>query len=106
MHPTSQNQRHEFEQVDISPRTKIQHNNNRNTPENRTVKVEYSIMRNIMESATETELRGLFENYQKERSIQTALAEMGHSQTPTPVATDNTAANRIVNVTEKKDTQK
>ena len=31
-----------------------------------------------------------------------ALAEMGRPQPPTPVATDNTAANRIVNGTSKK----
>ena len=33
--------------------------------------------------------------------MRTALAEMGHLQPPTPMATDNTAANSIVNGTEK-----
>ena len=50
-----------------------------------------------MASATEAELRGVFEIYQKSTSMRTALAEMGHLQPPTPVATDNTAANIIVN---------
>ena len=41
-----------------------------------------------MASDTEAELGGLFENYQKETSKRTALAEMGHQQPPT---TENTA---------------
>ena len=44
-----------------------------------------------------SELGGLFENCQKETSTRTALADMGHLQPPTPVATNNKAANRIVN---------
>ena len=61
------------------------------------VDVECSIMRNVMESATESELGGLFENFQKKTSTRTALAEMGHQQSPTPLPTDNTMANSIVN---------
>ena len=53
-----------------------------------------------MASAIEAELGGLFENFQKSTSMRTALAEMGHLQSPTPVATDNTAANSIVNGTD------
>ena len=63
--------------------------------------VECSIMINVMASATEVELGGLFENCQKATSTNTALVYMGHLQPPTPVATDNTAANSIVNGTEK-----
>ena len=55
-----------------------------------------------MESATEEELGGFFENCQKSTSMRTALAKMGHQQPPTPMAMDNTAANRIVNGTTKK----
>ena len=43
----------------------------------------------FMASATEAELGGLFEKYQKSTSMRTALAEMGHQQPPTPVAIDN-----------------
>ena len=68
-------------------------------PENGPVYVECSIMRNVMELATEAELVGIFENCQKATSTRTALAEMGHLQPSTPVSTDNTAANRIVNGT-------
>ena len=52
-----------------------------------------------MASATEAELRGVFEIYQKSTSMRTALAEMGHLQPPTPVATDSAVANSIVNGT-------
>ena len=54
-------------------------------------------MRNVMASATEAELGGFFENCQRVKSIRTALAEMGHPQPPTLVATYNTVTNRIVN---------
>ena len=70
-------------------------------PENGPVHVECRIMINVMVSATEAELGGLFENVQKETSMRTDLAEMVHLQPTTPVATDNTAANSIVNGTAK-----
>ena len=54
-----------------------------------------------MASASEAELGGVFENCQNVTSMLTALAEMGHSQTPTLVITDNTASNIIVNGTAK-----
>ena len=68
---------------------------------NASVHVEFSIMRNVIASATEAELGVLFENCQKATSMITALAEMGHQQTPTPVASDNAAVNSIVNGTAK-----
>ena len=42
-------------------------------------------------------MRGLFENYQKGAFVSTALSEMVNQQPPTLVATENTAANIIVN---------
>ena len=48
------------------------------------------------------ELGGLFENCPKSTSMRTDLADMGHLQTHTPVATYNTAANSIFNGTAKK----
>ena len=68
-------------------------------PDNGPVHVECSIVRNFMASAPEAEMGGLFENCQKSTSMRTALADMGHLQPTTPVATDNTAANSIVNRT-------
>ena len=61
------------------------------------IHVECSIMRNVMESSTEAELGGLFENYQKSTSIPTKLAEMGHPQPLNKVETYNSISNRIVN---------
>ena len=54
-----------------------------------------------MESDTEAEFGGLFENFQKATSKRTELADMGHQQLPTPVATYNTLAKIIVNGTAK-----
>ena len=70
-------------------------------PDNGPMHVECSIMINVMASATESELGGLFENCHKATSTRTALAEMGHQQPTTPVAKDNIAENSIVNRTEK-----
>ena len=70
-------------------------------PNNVPVHVECIIMRNLMASATESELRGLFENFHKATHIRTELAEMGKQQPPTLVAKYNTAANSIVNGTAK-----
>ena len=54
-----------------------------------------------MASDTEAELGGLFENFHKATATRMALEEMGHQRPPAPVATDNTAANSIVNGTTK-----
>ena len=70
-------------------------------PENGPVHVECSIMRNVMASATESELGGQFENCQTETSMITALSEMGHPQPPKIMETDNTSANSIDYGTEK-----
>ena len=43
-------------------------------PENGPVHVEFSIIRDVMASPTETELGGLFENCQKATSIKSSLA--------------------------------
>ena len=54
-----------------------------------------------MASDTKSELVGLFENFQKATYMKAYLADMGQLQPPTLVATNNTAANSIVNGTEK-----
>ena len=70
-------------------------------PENVPVHVECSIIINVIASSMVAELRGLFENFHKSTAIITAIAEMGHQNPPTPVATDNTDKNRIANGTAK-----
>ena len=58
-------------------------------------------MRNARASDTEAELGGFFENCQNATSISTTPEEMGHTQPPRIVETDNTAEDGIVYVTEK-----
>eukprot|EP00957_Ditylum_brightwellii_P158986 12100957-Ditylum_brightwellii.AAC.1 len=50
-----------------------------------------------MSSAAETEVGALFINSRKTVGLQTALQEMGHSQPPTPIMTDNSTSSGIVN---------
>ena len=63
--------------------------------------VEWSIMIKVMESATEAELGGLFDNCQKTTYMRTALSEMCHQQPLTTVATDNTSEKSIAKETAK-----
>ena len=65
------------------------------------VHVECIIMLNVMASATEADLGGLFENFQKETSTRTVLDYMGLQQPRTPVATHNAKAKIVVNLTAK-----
>ena len=69
--------------------------------ENGPVRVECSIVRNVVASSTEAELGGLFQNCHKSTYMRTALSDMSHIQPPTPVETENTATNGIVNITAK-----
>ena len=54
------------------------------------------IIKNVMASASEAEIAGLFMNAQKAVPIRMALIEMGHPQPATPLRTDNQAANGIL----------
>eukprot|EP00957_Ditylum_brightwellii_P172841 13158077-Ditylum_brightwellii.AAC.1 len=54
-----------------------------------------------MASAAEAEVGALYTNAWKGEELRTALEEMGHPQPPTPIMTDNTTANGIVNDTIK-----
>jgi hypothetical protein len=58
-----------------------------------------NILRNVMASAAEAELAGLFHNAHDAASLRTALIEMGHPQPATPIQTDNLTAAGIVNGT-------
>ena len=100
MHPKYQNQRHEAEQVNIFPRTKSNTPIQSMPPENGPLPV-YSILINVIASATEAELGGLFEDCHKLIFMRMFLSEMGHPQTPTPMEMDNTSANSIINGTSK-----
>jgi hypothetical protein len=55
------------------------------------------IIKAVMSSASESELGVLFINAQKAVIERTILQEMGHRQPPTPIQTDNSTAEAIIN---------
>ena len=55
------------------------------------------IIKAIMSSAAEAELRGLFRNAKEAVHLRNILTEMGHLQPPTPMQTDNSTANGVIN---------
>eukprot|EP00957_Ditylum_brightwellii_P115604 8817675-Ditylum_brightwellii.AAC.1 len=57
-----------------------------------------------MASAAEAEIGALYTNTRKGEEFRTALQELDHPQPPTPIMTDNTTTNRIVNDTIKQRT--
>jgi hypothetical protein len=58
-------------------------------------------LRNVMASAAEAEVGGLFVNGQDAVPIRTTLKELDHPQPPTPIKTDNSTASGIANNTLK-----
>jgi hypothetical protein len=55
------------------------------------------IIKHVMSSATEAELGALYIMAQETIYIQIILEEMGHKQPPTPLQTDNSMADGVVN---------
>jgi hypothetical protein len=55
------------------------------------------IIKNVMSSATKAELAGLYIMACKAVYIRIILEELGHVQPPTPLQTDNTMADRVIN---------
>jgi hypothetical protein len=70
-------------------------------PLNGTIHFECGIMQNVLASAMESEMGGLFNNCQKAIPLRISLDEMKHPQPLTPVTTNNSAACSIVNDTNK-----
>ena len=66
-------------------------------PPNGAVEVTCQIMREVLSSAAEAELGGLFLNGKTAVPIRTTLEELGHPQPPTPLQTDNSTAAGIAN---------
>ena len=56
------------------------------------------IIRAVMSSAAEAELGALFINAKEAVYIRQILTEMGHPQPPTPIQTDNSTAEGVVNL--------
>ena len=62
-----------------------------------------SILKNVMASAsaTEAEVGALFHNAQDACTLRTTLEFLGHKQPPTPIQTNNSCTERIINDTVK-----
>lgn len=60
-----------------------------------------SILNNVMASATEAEVGALFHNAQDACMLRNTLEFIGHPQPPTPIQTDNSCAEGIINDTVK-----
>ena len=59
------------------------------------------IIKAVMSSATEAELGALYVNARKGVEICNILHEMGHMQPPTPIQTNNSTADSIINSQEQ-----
>lgn len=70
-------------------------------PMNGPIKVNSTIMKNVLASAAEAETGAMFYNCQDALPIRTTLEEMGHPQPPTHVRGDNSTAIGIANNTIK-----
>eukprot|EP00956_Cyclotella_meneghiniana_P001077 scaffold1265_cov38-Cyclotella_meneghiniana.AAC.4 len=55
------------------------------------------IIKNVMSSATEAELAALYIMAREAVYIRCVLEELGHKQPPTPIQTDNSMAEAVVN---------
>jgi hypothetical protein len=60
-----------------------------------------SVIKNLVVSAAESEVGACFHNTQSGAPLRVTLTELGHTQPPTPLRTDNSTAFRILNETIK-----
>jgi hypothetical protein len=72
-----------------------------NPPPNGPIHTVCHKLRNVMASAAEAEVGGLFVDDQDAVPIRTTLEELNHPQPPTPIKTDNSTASGIANNTLK-----
>jgi hypothetical protein len=63
------------------------------------------ILREVVSSAAEAEVAGVYHNGREACPLRTCLEELGHPQPPTPIQTDNSTAAGIANDTETKTIQ-
>ena len=66
-------------------------------PMNGAVDVVCTVLREVLSSAAEAELAGLYHNGKAACPLRTCLEELGHPQPPTPITTDNSTATGIAN---------
>ena len=72
-------------------------NNSKFPPNNGAIHNVAKIIKAVMSSAAEAELGALYINARKAVEIRNILKEMGHPQPPTPIQTDNSTAEGIIN---------
>jgi hypothetical protein len=77
--------------------TPITTDNNEPIAANGAINILCQIMREVVSSAAEAELAALFHNAKEACPIRIALEEMGHTQPPTIIQTDNSTAAGIAN---------
>ena len=66
-------------------------------PNNGTILTVSKIIKAVMSSAAKVELEALYVNAHKGVEIHNILQELGHRQSPTPIQTDNSTAESIIN---------
>ena len=72
------------------------------TPANGPIHTECRILKHVVASAAKAEVGGLFQNRQTAVPLRITLNELGFTQPPTPIKTDNSAAEGIVTTTVRK----
>ncbi len=72
-------------------------NNSSSAPNNGAILTKSTIIKAVMSSVAEAELGALFLNAKEAVFIRQILTEMGHPQPRTPIQTDNTTAEAVVN---------
>ncbi len=72
-------------------------NNDPTPPNNGAILTFTTIMKNVMSSAAEAELGALYLNAKETVYLRQILHKIGHPQPPTPIQTDNTTTEGIVN---------
>ena len=73
---------------------------------NGSISVLAKVMKMVLASAAEAEIGALYMNARNAVPLRTTLAELGHPQPPTPLCTDNSTANGIMNSTIKQNRSK
>ena len=68
-------------------------------PENGPIQAECRILKHMLASAAESEVRGLFQNGKIAVPLRITLHELGFSQPPNPIETDKSATEGIVTAT-------
>jgi hypothetical protein len=72
-------------------------NNDHHPPNNGAIMTNATIIKAVMSSAAEAELGALFLNAKEGVYLRQILTEMGHPQPRTPLQTDNTTAEGVIN---------